>query len=164
MSRVGFGNLVEVVDLDEDGGDLILVLGDVLLILPVPVPDHRGHEDVENRLELDVVAHLPVPVNELGFLLELLHVERATTSSPAPAPPPSAWMDAVTNASGEKIDAAQPDALGAEEVELGGAESESGELRHALGEVLDPEGDREVRHRVCTDATPSAPCLIGPNN
>ena len=54
-------------------------------------------------------------------------------------------MGAVTNASGENIDAAEPDALGAEEVELGGAES--GELRHALGEVLDPEGDREVRSR-----------------
>lgn len=77
VARVSFGNLIEVIDFNKDGGYLILIVQDAFFVLLVTIPNHRWYEDVENRFKLYVASHFSMSINELSFLLKLLDIDVA---------------------------------------------------------------------------------------
>ena len=74
LACVTLGNQVQLVDLDENHGDLWFLFCNIFLSKFDFVSDQRGYKDVENLLEFDVAPHFSVAIDELGFFLELLDV------------------------------------------------------------------------------------------
>lgn len=74
MWRVVLEKNLKLIDFNENDRDFSFFLRYVLFTLSDLVPNQRGDKYVQNGLQLEEVSHSLVTIDELGFLLKLLHV------------------------------------------------------------------------------------------